>query len=204
MMDLSLISYVGVMSVTPGPNNLLLATSGVHFGLRRTVPQVLGISSGHFLQVFVVAVAFSTIIGWLEGLRFWLALAGCGYLLVLSWQILRAGSPGEKAGHRPLRYYEALLFQGVNPKAWVMVVNVAILFAPRGPSLVEGSLVLAAVCALINLPCVGLWAVTGDRLRKFLAQGHAALVFNAVMAALMAGTTIWLFVEELGRVSMRL
>ena len=196
MIDAALFSYVGVMSVTPGPNNLLLATSGVHFGFRRTLPQMLGISAGHFLQVFTVTVALSVAVGWLTGVRPWLAVIGCAYLLVLSWQIFRAGAPKEKEERRPMKFYESVLFQAVNPKAWVMVVNTAILFAPRNLPLVQGAALLALVCAAINLPCVGLWAVTGDRLRRFLARGRAALVFNAVMGILMAGTAVWLLVGE--------
>ncbi len=197
MIDAALVSYVGVMSVTPGPNNLLLAASGVHFGFRRTLPQMLGITAGHFLQVFTVTVALSTAVGWLSGVRPWLAAAGCLYLLILSWQIFRAGAPEEKEGRRPMKFYESVLFQAVNPKAWVMVVNTAILFVPRDLPLLQAAALLALICAAVNLPCVGLWAVTGDRLRRFLARGRAALVFNATMGALMAGTALWLLLGEL-------
>jgi len=197
VIDAALVSYVTVMSLTPGPNNLLLATSGVHFGFRRTLPQLLGVSAGHFLQVFLVTVAFSAALSWFAGVRPWLAAAGCLYLLVLSWQIFRAGAPGEKAERRPMRFHESVLFQAVNPKAWVMVTNTALIFTPRELPVLEGAAWLALVCAAINLPCVGLWAVTGDRLRRFLAQGRAALVFNAVMGVLMAITAVWLLVGEL-------
>ncbi len=196
MIDAALVSYVGVMSVTPGPNNLLLAASGVHFGLRRTLPQMLGISVGHFLQVFLVTVTIQAAVSWVSGIRPWLAIVGCGYLLVLSWQIFRAGAPEEKEGRRPMRFHESILFQAINPKAWVMVTNVALLFAPRNLPLIEGAALLALLCAAVNLPCVGLWAVTGDRLRRFLARGRAALIFNATMGVLMAGTAIWLLVGE--------
>ena len=196
-MDWALISYVGVMSVTPGPNNLLLAASGVHFGFRRTIPQVLGISAGHFLQVFVVTLAVGVALGLLQRLRPWLAVLGCLYLLLLSWQIFRAGAPGEKEGRQPMRFHESALFQAVNPKAWVMVINVALLFTPRDLGPVSGAALLALISAAVNLPCVMVWALTGDRLRRFLARGRAALVFNAVMGVLMAGTAVWLLVGEL-------
>ena len=197
MIDVALLSYVGVMSVTPGPNNLLLAASGVHFGLRRTWPHVLGIGFGLFVQIFVVTVAFGALVGFFQGARPWLAGVGATYLLWLSWTIFRAGVPEEKEGRRPMGFFEAALFQGVNPKAWVMVINTALLFTPRGMDPWLGAAGLAAVCAVVNLPCVSLWAVTGDRLRRLLARGRAALVFNGVMGALMAGTALWLLAEEL-------
>ena len=79
----------------------------------------------------------------------------------------------------------------------LLVVNTAILFVPRDLPLLQAAALLALICAAVNLPCVGLWAVTGDRLRRFLARGRAALVFNATMGALMAGTALWLLLGEL-------
>lgn len=196
MIDAALISYVGVMSVTPGPNNLLLAASGVHFGWRRTLPHLLGISVGHFVQVLLTVFLFSAVVGLFAGVRPWLALVGGGYLLWLSWHILRAGAPEEKQSRQPMNLIEAALFQAVNPKAWVMVVNIALFFAPAAAGDWLGSAGLALLCASVNLPCIAVWAFTGDRLRKLLSQGRSALVFNAVMAALMAGTALWLMVEE--------
>ena len=200
MIDAALVSYVGVMSVTPGPNNLLLAASGVHFGLRRTWPHAAGVSFGHLVQVFVVTLALGSLIGLFQGARPWLAGIGATYLLWLSWKIFRAGVPEDRDSRKPMSFLGASLFQAVNPKAWVMVINTALLFTPQGINPFLGAAGLAAVCAAVNLPCVSLWAVTGDRLRRFLARGRAALVFNTVMGLLMAATALWLLVEELGMV----
>lgn len=195
MIDAAMISYVGIMSVTPGPNNLLLATSGVHFGWRRTLPQVFGISTGCFLLVFSVTLLFGAVVGLFSSVRPWLAVVGGVYLLWLSWQILRAGTPEEKEGRRPMTFVESALFQVVNPKAWVMVINMALFFAPAHTEVIP-ALWLALIFVAVNLPCIALWVVTGDRLRRFLSKPRAALVFNAVMATLMAVTAVWLVVEE--------
>ena len=195
MIDAALISYVGVMSVTPGPNNLLLAASGVHFGWKRTLPQVFGISLGGFVLVFVVTLLFSSVVGFFSGIRPWLAVIGGAYLLWLSWEILRSGAPQEREGRRPMKLLESALFQFVNPKAWVMVINAALFFAPARGDILP-ALLLALIFVAVNFPCIALWVLTGDRLRKLLSRGRAALVFNAVMAGLMAVTAVWLVVEE--------
>ena len=197
MISFALVSYLGVMSVTPGPNNLLLAASGVHFGIRRTIPHVLGISFGVGVQLFLTAVALSVTLQFFQGVSPWLAAAGCLYLLYLSWTIFRASVPKEREGRRPMGFFEAALFQAVNPKAWVMVVNTAILFTPKDLAPWAGALVLALVSSAVNLPCISVWALTGDRLRRFLATGRGALVFNTSMGILMAGTALWLLADEL-------
>ena len=192
--DLPLLTYVATMSVTPGPNNLMLAASGVNFGFRRTVPHMLGVSIGHGFQVCIVASLLAWMLAWLEALRPVLVGAGCGYLFWLAWRQARAGEPGQGQRVQPLGFIGAALFQWVNPKAWMMGVNTAILFLPSGSGWWTAAS-LALVCIAVNLPCVAVWAVAGDRLRDRLHDPLALRVFNLSMAALLAGTALWILVE---------
>ena len=192
--DLPLLTYVATMSVTPGPNNLMLAASGVNFGFRRTVPHMLGVSIGHGFQVCIVAGLLAWMLAWLEALRPVLVGAGCGYLFWLAWRQARAGEPGQGQRVQPLGFIGAALFQWVNPKAWMMGVNTAILFLPSGSGWWTAAS-LALVCIAVNLPCVAVWAVAGDRLRDRLHDPLALRAFNLSMAALLAGTALWILVE---------
>ena len=196
MTDLPLLTYVATMSVTPGPNNLMLAASGVNFGFRRTVPHMLGISIGHGIQVAIVAGLLAWVMAWLDEMRLGLVLAGCAYLLWLAWRQAQAGQPGGGKSAQPLGFVGAALFQWVNPKAWMMVLNAAILFLPRGGGW-GAALSLALVCALVNFPCIALWAVVGDRLRFRLRDPRALRVFNYAMALLLAATAVWILADEL-------
>ena len=196
MTDLPLLTYVATMSVTPGPNNLMLAASGVNFGFRRTVPHMLGISIGHGIQVAIVAGLLAWVMAWLDDMRLGLVLAGCAYLLWLAWRQAEAGQPGGGKSAQPLGFVGAALFQWVNPKAWMMVLNAAILFLPRGGGW-GAALSLALVCTLVNFPCIALWAVVGDRLRFRLRDPRALRVFNYAMALLLAATAVWILADEL-------
>ena len=196
MTDLPLMTYVATMSVTPGPNNLMLAASGVNFGFRRTLPHMLGISIGHGMQVAIVGGLLAWVMVWLDSVRLELVLAGCSYLMWLAWRQARAGQPGGSAKAQPLGFIGAALFQWVNPKAWMMVLNAAILFLPRGGGW-SAALSLALMCALINLPCIALWAMAGDRLRARLSEPRALRVFNYTMALLLALTALWILIDEL-------
>lgn len=195
MIDLPLMTYVATMSVTPGPNNLMLAASGVNFGFRRTLPHMLGISMGHGLQVWLVGIALTWVMIWLDSLRPLLVAAGCSYLMWLAWRQAHAGQPGSAGRGQPLGFIGAAMFQWVNPKAWMMVVNVTILFLAPSASWPD-ALLLATLCALINLPCIALWAVAGDRLRDRLREPGLLVRFNYTMAALLAATAAWIAVDE--------
>ena len=196
MTDLPLMTYVATMSVTPGPNNLMLAASGVNFGFRRTLPHLLGVCLGCSLQVLIVAGLLAYVLVWLEAARIWLVLSGCSYLLWLAWRQAQAGQPGNRKVAQPLGFIGAALFQWVNPKAWMMVLNAAILFLPRGGGW-GAALSLALVCTLVNFPCIALWAVVGDRLRFRLRDPRALRVFNYAMALLLAATAGWILADEL-------
>ncbi len=195
MPDLPLMTYVASMSVTPGPNNIMLAASGVNFGLRRTVPMMLGVSIGHAVQVLLVGIALTWITVWLDALRPAMVATGCAYLLWLAWRQAHAAKPGSAGRKKPISFVGMALFQWVNPKAWMMVVNVAILFLPAG-STWQDALALASLCAMINLPCIALWAITGDRLREHLSKPATLNTFNYLMAALLAGTALWIAADE--------
>ena len=195
MTDLPLMTYVATMSVTPGPNNLMLAASGVNFGFRRTLPHLLGVCLGCSLQVLVVASLLAYVMVWLEAARIWLLLSGCSYLLWLAWRQAQAGQPGKRKVSQPLGFIGAALFQWVNPKAWMMVLNSAIVFLPPNGG-VQAALSMALIFVLINLPCISIWALIGDRLRDCLREPKALRLFNYSMALLLAATGLWILLEE--------
>ncbi len=195
MIDVPLLSYVATMSVTPGPNNLMLAASGVNFGLRRTLPHILGISVGCGLQVAIVATLLAWAMAGLDVLRDGLVLVGCAYLLWLAWRQAHAGAPGGGGQARPLGFFAAALFQWVNPKAWMMAINAALIFLPRDAGW-GATLTLSTLFIVVNLPCIALWAVLGDRLRSRLHETRTLRIFNGVMALLLAATALWIVADE--------
>lgn len=130
MLDSAFVSYVTVMSITPGPNNLLLAASGVNFGLRRTFPMMLGITFGCALQCALMTTLLAFILSWVGVVRLPLVTLGGGYLLWLSWKIFNSGTPNARDSEQPMGFIQGALFQAINPKAWLMAMNVAILFTP--------------------------------------------------------------------------
>ena len=116
---------------------------------------------------------------------------GCGYLLWMAWQMLRAGAVADAPMARPQSFWQAAAFQWINPKAWVMATSTASLFLPP-----EWPLLLAAgwvtlVVVLVNYPCVSVWALFGSLLRSLLNQPHRRQRFNQLMAALLAGLAGW-------------
>ncbi|MBK0003981.1 MULTISPECIES: LysE family translocator [Erwiniaceae] len=192
MLDLSFVSYVTVMSITPGPNNLMLATSGVNFGMRRTLPMVTGIMLGCGIQTALAGALLEVLLTWMGAIRLPLTLLGCGYLLWLSWKIFRSGAPEMREKARPMTMIGGALFQAVNPKAWLMATNVALMYT------VNSSILAVMVGFMVlNLPCILVWAMMGDRLGKHLQVPWKLQLFNTIMALSLLATTLWMLVEAI-------
>ncbi len=188
-MDLliALTGFAFVTSATPGPNNMMLMTSGANFGLRRTVPHMLGVSLGFGAMVGLLGLGLDRIVmgnPMLAGALKWLSLA---YVLWLAWKISRAAAPSQaQATGRPLSFLQAAAFQWVNPKAWAMALGALSAYAAG----VGGALVVAVVFALVNLPTVAAWAALGEGLRGFLATPARLRVFNITMAVLLIASML--------------
>ncbi|HTY50739.1 MAG TPA: LysE family translocator [Steroidobacteraceae bacterium] len=185
------ISYAFVMSITPGPNNVMLTASGARFGFRRTLPHLAGVSTGFVLLVAACCAGLGALfLRWpaLQGVLRW---AGSAYLLFLGWQLLRAGGVQGKGAAKPVTFLEGLTFQYVNPKGWVMAITAATLFMPTaqlGPVL--ACLYVTAISAVVGPPCSGVWALFGSSLRHLLQRPVPLRLFNAAMALALAATGI--------------
>lgn len=196
MPDIALISYIIVMSITPGPNNLMLATSGVNFGLKRTLPHLIGICLGCGVLCLCITFSLSTIMTHISAIRLPLAIFGCLYLLWLSWKIWLSGSPVGREHATPMTLVGAMLFQWVNPKAWLMLVNAAILFTAKDGNIANSAMLLSVAFTTVGFPCVYVWAWMGDKLQETLQVGWRLRVFNGLMAGSLAITAGWLLLDE--------
>jgi threonine/homoserine/homoserine lactone efflux protein len=178
--------FAFVTSVTPGPNNMMLLTSGVNFGFNRTVPHMLGISCGFFSLVLAVGLGLGAAFQAYPLLYTILRYVGAAYLLYLAWKIATSGPASDASGteSKPQTFMQAALFQWVNPKAWVMAVGAISTYTPL-QGYFTNVVIISAVFAIINLPSVCVWAGFGSLLRNALRDPFWLRVFNGGMAVLL-------------------
>lgn len=187
--------FMFVSSITPGPNNLMLLSSGIRFGFRPTVPHLFGITGGLVVLLLLSYAGLGALLLAAPGLGRLMTLACCAYLLWLAAGLLKDRTPGtaEAGGAaRPMRLSAAALFQFINPKAWAMAVTACTIVAGLPLSLAARVLLLTLLSAAINLPCVAVWALFGRTLRGCLRLASVRLAFNLAMAALIVATALWM------------
>jgi threonine/homoserine/homoserine lactone efflux protein len=184
-----LATYSFVMSVTPGPNNMLLTASGAHFGYRRTLPHIVGIGLGHSVQVYLTCLGLGVLFQSYPLLHTVLKAGGAAYLLYLSWKLLGMNIDHASAA-RPLSSWEGAAFQFVNPKAWIKAVTVATVFMPAGANPAWMGLIASAIVLAINFPSVSLWALFGAGIGRYLDDPRRRAAFNIAMALALLATTL--------------
>ncbi|OHX19120.1 LysE family translocator [Chromobacterium sphagni] len=192
----ALVTYLLVMSITPGPNNLVLASSGVNFGFSRTLPSLLGMALGLSLQVGILTVALGALMSLMESLQLYLAIAGCCYLLWLSWSMARAGAGrSADAGVRPMGFWGGVMFNWLNPKVWLMGFNLVMVFLPAHMNAWYAAALFVLITFFTSLPCIAVWAGSGVAIRRFLDSPLRLRAFNFSMAAMLALTAFWLLAQ---------
>ncbi|MBR2174896.1 LysE family translocator [Sphingopyxis sp.] len=185
---LALSAFALVSSITPGPNNMMLMASGANFGLRRTVPHALGVGIGFTLMIILVGAGLMGLFDLFPILGTVLKVVSVVYLLWLAWKIANAAAPDTESGARgkPMTFFQAVLFQWVNPKAWSMALTAIALYAIDRNFVAV--LLVAVVFGIINLPSTSLWAVMGQVMRNCLSSPARLKAFNWTMAALLVGS----------------
>jgi threonine/homoserine/homoserine lactone efflux protein len=193
LLPLALFAFVS--SITPGPNNIMLTSSGIRFGFQRSIPHMLGITVGFGSMLALSAAGIGSLIVAVPALHVVLKVLGSAYLLYLAWQLRSmAFSQNGNAAPRPMSFLGAAAFQYVNPKAWVMAVTGASAFLPIVQPVWFAIALFCIVFCTVNLPCISLWAGTGAALRRYLTQPMWQRVFCTVMMALTvySAVAIWL------------
>ena len=185
----ALAAFAFVTSITPGPNNLMLMASGANFGFRRTIPHMLGVGLGFTVMIVLVGVGLAQIFEAYPEARTALKIISVMYLLYLAWKIANAAAPtsAEEAG-TPITFIQAALFQWVNPKAWSMALTSIGAYAPSKD--INGILWVALIFGLINLPCVSVWTLFGQQMRRFLTSPKRLRLYNYTMAVLLVATLV--------------
>ena len=194
---LAISAYNFVMYVTPGPNNSILTASGIKFGFFRSIPNILGIPTGHGLQLALVCLGLGSLFAAFPVLLDILRYVGAAYILYLAYKMfgsLNITATEDKS--RPLKYYEAILFQFVNPKAWVICITAASLFYPEQENLIIGTLFMVVMSTVINIPSISIWAFGGSVIRFYLNNIKLKKILEWLLALLLIATAISVFLYK--------
>jgi threonine/homoserine/homoserine lactone efflux protein len=189
---LALAAYCIVSSVTPGPNNMILAASGATFGFRRTLPNMAGIVVGFGTLVLLAGIGGAAAMRAVPLLEDVLRYGGMAYMLYLAWKIGTAGRAEAGARSKPLGFWQAVAFQFVNPKGVAMAISVHAI--SRMPQLGEWGSILTITGMFIfaGMPCTLIWAAFGQSMGRWLREDRHLRLFNGALGLATAASALLL------------
>jgi cysteine/O-acetylserine efflux protein len=180
--------YVLVTTFTPGPNNLMAMSNGLHTGFRRTIKFLCGVFGGFFAVMLICAFANFAFMMMLPSVHIWLNIFGAAYMIYLAIHVMRSKPHLEEENESLNTLQAGFSMQLINPKVILYGItvfsNFIIPIYRSIPSLVLFSLVLAII-GLIASSC---WAYFGVIFRKFFMRYDR--VINLAMGLLLIYTAI--------------
>jgi threonine/homoserine/homoserine lactone efflux protein len=193
---IAFVIFATVMFFTPGPNNVMLLSSGLTYGFRRTVPHLAGIVIGFAFMIGAVGLGMGTIFISYPVLQTVLKYAGAAYLIYLATAIAMSGpvKPDQDNRRGPMTFWGAAMFQWINVKGWVMVIGTITAYAGIA-SFPWNITIQVMLSLLLGVVACSSWALFGSVLRPLLTSERAVRVFNIVMAMLLLASLYPVFMD---------
>ena len=183
---LSIFIFAISATVTPGPNNIMIMTSGLNYGVKNSIPHLLGICFGFPVMIIVIGFGFSIVFERYPLFNEVIKVLGVVYLLYLAW-LIASSSPVSLEGKKskPLSFTQAALFQWVNPKAWVVATGAISAYTSVSSGVFSQVIVIALAFLIIAIPSLGVWLIFGVGIKKYLKSPKHQKIFNLSMALLL-------------------
>lgn len=178
------------MSISPGPVNMIILSSGVNYGVKRTIPYISGATIGFTLLLLFIGLGFFQFIKAYPSFLTYLAFAGSAYIIYMGYKIALAKPDIEVKKTNIPKFYQGFLLQWINPKAWIACVSGVSIFSSTDSY--DQFLIFSGIYFIVCYVSLGLWAVLGDKVSLLLNSHIRLRLFNIVMGLLLIVTAGYL------------
>ncbi|MCR5942558.1 LysE family translocator [Ochrobactrum sp. XJ1] len=192
---LKIIAFSFPIVMSPGPNNILLASNSIKYGVWKSFPAMMGVSAGVTLLFLITSYGASEIITSNHRLYTAMRIFSCAYLLYLSYKIFVSSShmTSEYQIGAPTKFLEAALLQILNPKIWLLGTSASAAFLPMTESAFWDSFIMAGALGIVFLPCNLAWMIAGSALKSKIENKKTEVIINRAMALLLAASVFFIF-----------
>ena len=184
------ILFVSIVSMTPGPNNLLLAASGANFGFTKTLPHMCGVIVGFALMVVASGFGLGVVLNEFPQVILPLKILSVSFLLYLSWRIATGGAHVVEGKSQPLSFLPAVLFQTINPKGMSFLLSIMGAQVSDSEPLLPQLVPLFILLPTFTVLSAVTWTMFGTAIGKLMQSQGAFRVFNLIMASLLVACVI--------------
>jgi len=191
---LSIALFWFVAAYTPGPNNIVASYSGFNFGIRKTVPHILGVTIGFTSLVFFLTIGLINVFKLFPLIQIIIKYAGTLFLIYLAYKISFSKVSVETKKENPVRFIETFLFQYLNPKAVMIAIIVVSTYVDNGENFNKYATQVVLLALLFSGSSITLWTFIGKFLRKFATNDKFIKYFNYAMSGLLLFSIITFYI----------
>ena len=182
---LSIALFWFVAAYTPGPNNVVASYSGFNFGIKKTIPHILGVTFGFTSLVLLLTIGLINIFKLFPIIQVIIRYLGTIFLIYLAYKIASSTAADEIKKENPVKFIETFLFQYLNPKGVMVAIIVVSTYVELGENYVNHAIQVVLLAFLFSSTSITLWSFIGKFLRKFATNEKFIKYFNYAMSMLL-------------------
>ena len=191
----SILLFWFVTAFTPGPNNVVASYSGFNFGIKKTIPHILGVTFGFTSLVLLLSVGLINVFKIFPVIQNTIRYLGTLFLIYLSYKIAFSKTDNsEKKIQNPVKFIETFIFQYLNPKGVSVSIIVVSTYVELGQNYFSYATQIIVLAFLFSITSITLWTVIGKFLRKFATNDKFIKYFNYAMSSLLLLSIITFYV----------
>ena len=191
---LSISLFWFVTAYTPGPNYVVASYSGFNFGIKKTIPHILGVTLGFTSLVLFLSIGLINVFKLFPIIQIVIRYLGTLFLLYLAYKIAFSTSSNETQKENPVKFIETFLFQYLNPKGVTVPIIVFSTYVELGVKYISYATQIVALAFLFSVTSITLWTFVGKFLRKFATNDKFIKYFNYVMSGLLLLSIITFYI----------
>ena len=183
-----------VAAYTPGPNNVVASYSGFNFGIKKTIPHILGTTLGFTSLVLLLTIGLINVFKLFPIIQIIIRYLGTVFLIYLAYKIASSTASDEIKKENPVKFIETFLFQYLNPKGVMVAIIVVSSYVELGENYLNHATQVVALAFLFSSTSITLWTFIGKFLRKFATNDKFIKYFNYAMSGLLLFSIITFYI----------
>ena len=189
-----LIFFSVAAAFTPGPNNIIGSYSGFNFGIKKSLPLILGVTFGYTILIILAASGLNVVFSAYPILKTIIKVIGSIFLIYLAYKIASSTKVDETKKENPVKFIETFLFQYLNPKGVTVAIIVVSTYVELGENYMNYATQIVALAFLFSITSITLWTFIGKFLRKFATNDKFIKYFNYAMSGLLLLSIITFYI----------
>ena len=182
---LSISLFWFVTAYTPGPNNVVASYSGFNFGVKKTIPHILGVTLGFTSLVIFLSIGLINIFKLFPIIQIVIKYLGTLFLIYLAYKIAFSVNTNDTKKENPVKFIETFLFQYLNPKGVTVAIIVVSTYVELGENYLNYATQIVLLAFMFSVTSITLWTFVGRFLRKFATNDKFIKYFNYVISYLL-------------------